>query len=140
MAKMTDTAAQAAIGAATRELHLPTVRTECVRLAETAERSQATYLGYLAEMLAADVDDRTERRKTPNWTRSRRGSNSRGGSPASSYRRENVMCVMPLGLLTTSIAKRSSSPSRPSHSRTPRPRTIGAITMCMWSIRSAARN
>jgi len=53
MAKMTDAAAQAAIGAATRELHLPTVRTECVRLAEMAERSHSTYLGYLAEMLAA---------------------------------------------------------------------------------------
>jgi DNA replication protein DnaC len=63
MAKMTDTAAEAAIGAATRELHLPTVRTECVRLAETAERSHATYLGYLAEMLAAEVDDRSERRR-----------------------------------------------------------------------------
>ena len=52
MAKMTDTAAQAAIGAATRELHLPTVRTESLRLAEVAERGQATYLGYLAEVLA----------------------------------------------------------------------------------------
>jgi len=30
MAKMTDTAAQASIGAATRDLHLPTVRAECV--------------------------------------------------------------------------------------------------------------
>ena len=63
MAKMTDTAAEAAIGAATRELHLPTVRTECVRLAEVAERSHATYLGYLAEMLSAEVDDRSERRR-----------------------------------------------------------------------------
>src|ERR1700691_5924549 len=63
MAKMTDTAAQAAIGAATRDLHLPTVRNECVRLAEMAQRSQSTYLGYLAEMLAAEVDDRAERRR-----------------------------------------------------------------------------
>ena len=63
MAKMTDTAAEAAIGAATRELHLPTVRTECVRLAEMAERTHATYLGYLAEMLSAEVDDRSERRR-----------------------------------------------------------------------------
>jgi len=63
MAKMTDTAAEAAIGAATRELHLPTVRAECVGLAEVAERSHATYLGYHAEMLSAEVDDRSERRR-----------------------------------------------------------------------------
>jgi len=63
MAKMTDTAAEAAIGAATRDLHLPTVRSECVRLAEVAQRSQSTYLGYLAEMLSAEVDDRAERRR-----------------------------------------------------------------------------
>jgi DNA replication protein DnaC len=63
MAKMTDTAAEAAIGAATWELHLPTVRTECVRLAEVAARSHATFLGYLAEALAAEVDDRGERRR-----------------------------------------------------------------------------
>src|ERR1700722_7470542 len=63
MAKMTDTAAQASIGAATRDLHLPTVRAECVRLAEVAERSQATYLGYLAEILSAEVDERAERRR-----------------------------------------------------------------------------
>ena len=48
MAKMTDTAAAASIGAATRELHLPTVRTESTRLAEMAQRGQSTYLGYLA--------------------------------------------------------------------------------------------
>ena len=28
-----------------------------------AERSQATYLGYLAEVLSAEVDDRAERRR-----------------------------------------------------------------------------
>ena len=63
MAKMTDTAAAASIGAATRELHLPTVRTESTRLAEMAQRGQSTYLGYLAEVLAAEVDDRSERRR-----------------------------------------------------------------------------
>ena len=40
MTKMTDTAAIAAIGAATRELHLPAVRTEAERLAEVARASQ----------------------------------------------------------------------------------------------------
>ncbi len=61
--RMTDTAAQAAIGAATRELHLPTVREEADRLAELAKRNQLSYLAFLAEVLSAEVDDRAERRK-----------------------------------------------------------------------------
>ena len=60
---MTDTAAAAAIGAASRELRLPVVRAEAVRLAEIAERSQMTYLGFLAEVLAAEIDERSERRR-----------------------------------------------------------------------------
>ncbi len=40
MAKTTDTAATASIGAATRELHLPTVRNESSRLAEMAQRDR----------------------------------------------------------------------------------------------------
>jgi hypothetical protein len=59
-----DAAAQASIGAAARELHLPTVRAEAVRLAEIADRERQTHLRYLAEVLAAEVDDRTERRRT----------------------------------------------------------------------------
>jgi DNA replication protein DnaC len=59
-----DTAAQASIGAAARELHLPTVRTESARLAEIAVRERQTHLAYLAEVLAAEVDDRSERRRT----------------------------------------------------------------------------
>jgi DNA replication protein DnaC len=59
-----DAAAQASIGAAARELHLPTVRTEAARLAEIATRERQTHLRYLAEVLAAEVDDRTERRRT----------------------------------------------------------------------------
>jgi len=58
-----DAAAQAAIGAAARELHLPTVRTESTRLAEIAVRERQTHLGYLAEVLAAEVDDRSQRRR-----------------------------------------------------------------------------
>ncbi|GAA4491151.1 hypothetical protein GCM10023094_55470 [Rhodococcus olei] len=53
-----DAAAQAAIGAATRELHLPTIRTEAVRIAEIAAREQQSHLAFLAEVLAAEVDDR----------------------------------------------------------------------------------
>jgi len=63
MTKMTQTAAIASIGAASRELHLPTVRAEAQRLAEVAERSRATHLAYLADVLAAEVDDRAERRR-----------------------------------------------------------------------------
>jgi DNA replication protein DnaC len=63
MTKMTQTAATAAIGAATRELHLPTVRAEAERLAEVAERTRAGYLPYLADVLASEVDDRAERRR-----------------------------------------------------------------------------
>jgi len=59
-----DAAAQASIGAAARELHLPTVRTEAGRLAEIADRERHTHLRYLAEVLAAEVDDRTERRRS----------------------------------------------------------------------------
>ena len=59
-----DAAAQASIGAAARELHLPTVRTEATPLAEIAARERQTHLAYLAEVLAAEVDDRTERRRT----------------------------------------------------------------------------
>lgn len=63
MTPMTNAAAEAAIGAATRELHLPTVRAEAVRLGEAAQRSQQSYLAYLAEVLSAKIDDRAERRR-----------------------------------------------------------------------------
>ena len=63
MTKMTDTAALAAIGAATRELRLPVVRNDAARLAEVAKRSQLSYLAYLAEVLSAEVDERAERRR-----------------------------------------------------------------------------
>jgi hypothetical protein len=59
-----DTAAQAAIGAAARELHLPTVRDEATRLAEIAVRERQSHLGFLAEVLTAEVDERSDRRRT----------------------------------------------------------------------------
>ena len=62
MTTMTDTAAAAAIGAATRELRLPVIRTDAARLAEIAQRTQQSYLGFLAEVLSAEVDERTARR------------------------------------------------------------------------------
>ena len=61
--KTSDTAAQAAIGAAARELHLPTIRDEATRLAEIAVRERQTHLGFLAEVLTAEVDDRADRRR-----------------------------------------------------------------------------
>ena len=63
MSAVSDTAAQAAIGAATRELRLPTVRDQAARLAQIAARQRHTHLAYLAEVLAAELDDRTERRR-----------------------------------------------------------------------------
>jgi len=68
---MSDTAAQAAIGAAARELHLPTVRDEALRLAEIALRERQTYLAFLAEVLAAEVDERATRRHTRRVTEAR---------------------------------------------------------------------
>lgn len=63
MGTRSDEAAQAAIGAAARELRLPTIRAEATRLAEIAGRERQSYLVFLAEVLAAEVDDRTERRR-----------------------------------------------------------------------------
>jgi len=63
MTKMSDTAALAAIGAATRELRLPVVRKDASRLSAVAERSQLTYLSYLAEVLSAEVDERAASRR-----------------------------------------------------------------------------
>lgn len=63
MSTRSDEAAQAAIGAAARELRLPTIRAEVDRLAEIATREHQSYLVFLAELLAAEVDDRAERRR-----------------------------------------------------------------------------
>jgi DNA replication protein DnaC len=63
MTTMTDTAAMAAIGAATRELRLPVIRADAARLAEIAQRSQQSYLAFLAEALSAEVDERVDRRR-----------------------------------------------------------------------------
>jgi DNA replication protein DnaC len=60
---LSDAGAQASIAVAARDLHLPTVRAESTRLAEIAVRQKRTHLGFLAEVLAAEVDDRTERRR-----------------------------------------------------------------------------
>jgi DNA replication protein DnaC len=68
---MTDTAAHASIGAAARELHLPTIRAEATRLAEIAVRERQSYLCFLAEALAAEVDERASRRRSRRITEAR---------------------------------------------------------------------
>ena len=60
---MTEQGAEAAIFAAARALHLPTVRTEAARLADEAARARLTHRGYLAEVLACEVDERESRRR-----------------------------------------------------------------------------
>jgi len=59
-----DAAALASIEAATRELRLPGIRLHAGRLAAEAQRAKATYLGFLADTLSVEVDDRAERRRT----------------------------------------------------------------------------
>ena len=63
MTTTTDTAATAAVDAAARELRLPAIRDQHTRLAEEAKRAKATYLGFLADTLSLEVDDRAERRR-----------------------------------------------------------------------------
>lgn len=60
---MTEQAAEAGIVAACRALHLPTVRTEAGPLADQAAKQHLTHRAYLAEVLAAEVDDRDGRRR-----------------------------------------------------------------------------
>ncbi len=59
----TDVAASAAILAAGRALQLPTVRRLADELADQAARDGTSHRGYLAELLATEVDERGERRR-----------------------------------------------------------------------------
>ncbi len=61
---LSEPAAEAAIGAACRMLHLPTVRAEAAPLADTAAKERLTHRAYLAEVLSAEVDQRDSRRRT----------------------------------------------------------------------------
>jgi len=60
---LTDAAAQAAITVACRTLFLPTIRTQAAPMAEAAARERLTHQAYLAEVLAAECDDREARRR-----------------------------------------------------------------------------
>lgn len=59
----TDAAAAAAVKAAARELKLPVVRSDAQPMAADAKRAKLSYLGFLAELLGAEVDARAERRR-----------------------------------------------------------------------------
>lgn len=58
---LTEEAAAAAVDSACRRLRLPTIRAVVEEATKTAQREQLSYLGYLAELLLAEVDDRDRR-------------------------------------------------------------------------------
>ena len=58
---VTEPAAAAAIDTACRVLRLPTMRARYAEIAGAAEREQLSYLGFLAELMMAECDDRDER-------------------------------------------------------------------------------
>jgi len=59
---VTEEAAIAAIDSACRLLRLPTIRTRFGEIAAASEREQLSYLGFLAELVMAECDDRDKRR------------------------------------------------------------------------------
>ena len=61
--QLTDTAADAAIDQACRILRLPTIRARHAEIAAAATREQASYKGFLVELLSVECDDREARRK-----------------------------------------------------------------------------
>ncbi len=62
-AMISDDAAAAAIDAACKTLHLPTVRAEAGPTADAATRDRLTHRAYLAELLSAETDARAIRRR-----------------------------------------------------------------------------
>jgi DNA replication protein DnaC len=60
--RLTEQAADAAVDTACRVLHLPTVRAQAGAAADAAAREQATYRGFLADLLMAECEDRDRRR------------------------------------------------------------------------------
>jgi hypothetical protein len=62
---VTEQAAVAAIDSGTRVLRLPTIHDRFTEIAAAAEREQLSYLGFLAELVMAECDDRDKRRASP---------------------------------------------------------------------------
>jgi DNA replication protein DnaC len=60
---LSDPAAEAAIAVAARTLGMPTIRDEAARIADAATRARLTHKAFLAEVLAAECDDRDARRR-----------------------------------------------------------------------------
>jgi DNA replication protein DnaC len=58
---LTDQAASAAVDQACRRLRLPTIRAVIDEATKAAETEQLSYLGFLAELLLAECDDRDRR-------------------------------------------------------------------------------
>ncbi|MGH9285323.1 MAG: IS21-like element helper ATPase IstB [Acidimicrobiales bacterium] len=63
VATMSEAAAEAAVSGCCRELRLPTIRTEAASLADAAAREGLTHRAFLAGVLLAEVDERSERRR-----------------------------------------------------------------------------
>lgn len=59
---VTEEAAAAAVDSACRLLRLPTIRARFAEIAAASEREQLSYLGFLAELVMAECDDRDKRR------------------------------------------------------------------------------
>ena len=59
---VTEQAALAAIESGARVLRLPTIRDRFTEIAAAAEREQLSYLGFLAELVMAECDERDRRR------------------------------------------------------------------------------
>jgi DNA replication protein DnaC len=59
---VTEQAAVAAIDSGTRVLRLPTIRDGFEEIAAAAQREQLSYLGFLAELVMAECDERDKRR------------------------------------------------------------------------------
>jgi DNA replication protein DnaC len=62
-ASLTEQAASLAIDGACRSLRLPTVRVQAGPLADAAVRDRATHRAYLAEVLAAELEERDGKRR-----------------------------------------------------------------------------
>ncbi|MGK2854038.1 MAG: ATP-binding protein, partial [Microbacteriaceae bacterium] len=60
---ISDDAAQAAVIVAAKALGLPTVRDESTRIATAAAKARLSHQAFLAEVLAAECDDRDHRRR-----------------------------------------------------------------------------
>jgi DNA replication protein DnaC len=60
---LSDQAAEAAIGAATRTLQLPTIRDQAIPMAAAASKQRLSHKAYLAEVLTAECDERDARRQ-----------------------------------------------------------------------------